>query len=153
MTPKRGDDGLRIGDFIAVIDGRQITLHRIRKVTYTTFWVRASPRPIKFDRITYRERWPSKHRKCYKPSEHELQVLRIEQQCAALVKEASHLNDQIAALIRKAGCLPSETKLATLRSVILYMNRALKRTNALLPHAEVRQVDQGTSGERDDHSV
>lgn len=153
MTAKRGDDGLRIGDFIAVIDGRQITLHRIRKVTYTTFWVRASPRPIKFDRTTYRERWPSRHRKAYKPTVHELRVLRIEQQCAALIKEASHLNDQIAALIRKAGCLPPETKLATLRSVILYVNRAFKRTNALLPNAEIRQVDQGTGRQGDDHAI
>jgi len=147
------DDGLRIGDFIAVIDGRRITLHRIRKVTYATFWVRASPRPIKFDRITYRERWPSNHRKAYKPSEHELKVLRIEQQCAALTKEVSHLNDQIAALIRKAGCLPSGIKLSTLRSVIMYLNRALKRTNALLPNAQIGQMDQGTGGEGDDHPV
>lgn len=153
MKAKRGDDGLRIGDFIAVIDGRRMMLHRIRKVTYTTFWVRASPRPIKFDRITYRERWPSKHRRAYKPSEYELKVLRIEQQCAALIKESRHLNDQIAALIRKAGCLPSETKLATLRSVILYLNRALKRTNALLPNAEIRQMDQRAGSQGDDHSV
>ena len=151
--PRRGDDGLRIGDFMAVIDGRQITLHRIRKVTYTTFWVRASPRPIKFDRITYRERWPLRHRKAYKPTEHELKILRIEQQCAALTKEAAHLKDQVAATIRKASHLQSTVKLATLRSVILYLNRTLKRTNSLLSHAEIRQMDQGTSGQGNDHPV
>jgi acetylglutamate synthase len=154
MTVKRKslseDDGLRIGDFIAVIAGRSISLHRIIKVGWTTIHLRYSPRPIKFYRETWREAGSKGWRKAYKPTDHELKILRTEIQCAALLKEAAHLNDQISALIRKAGCLPSDRKLATLRSVILYMNRALKRTNALLPHAEVRHFHQTNGDQRND---
>ena len=150
-TASRSDDGrLRIGDFIAVIAGRSITLHRIIKVGWKTIHLRSSPRPIKIHRANWREAGAKGWRKAYRPSEHELKILRTELQCNALLKEASHLNDQIAALIRKAGCLPSDRKLATLRSVILYLNRALKRTNALLPHAEIRPLDQAASGQGDD---
>lgn len=108
---------------------------------------------MKFYRQTWREAGPKGWRKAYKPTEHELKILRAELQCNALVKEASHLNDQIAALIRKTSHLPSDKKLATLRSVILYLNRALKRTTSLLPHAEIRSLDQGTSGQGDDQSL
>ena len=135
------DDGLRIGDFIAVIDGRKITLHRIIKVGYTTIHLRCSPRPIKFYRQTWREAGSKGWRKAYKPTEHELKILRAEIQCNALLKEAAHLNDQIGAVIRKASHLQSEAKLATLRSVILYLGRALKRTNALLERDQIRSLD------------
>lgn len=157
MTVKRKslseDDGLRIGDFIAVIAGRSISLHRIIKVGWTTIHLRCSPRPIKFYRETWREAGSKGWRKAYKPTDHELKILRTEIQCAALLKEASHLNDQISALIRKTSYLPSDRKLATLRSVILYLNRTLKRTNSLLPYAEVRSLDQGTSGQGDDQPL
>jgi hypothetical protein len=144
MASRGPDDGLRVGDFIAVIAGRSISLHRIIKVGWTTIHLRCSPRPIKFYRDTWREAGSKGWRKAYKPTEYQLKILRTEIQCNALLKEASHLSDQIAAVIRKASHLQSDAKLATLRSVILYLNRALKRTNALLDRAEIRQVDQRT---------
>ena len=146
------DHGLRIGDFIAVISGRSISLHRIIRLGRTSLHVRASPRPIKFYLANWRETGSKGWRKAYKPTEHELKILRKEIQCNALVKEAIHLSDQIATLIRKTSHLPSDKKLATLRSVILYLNRTLKRTNSLLPYAEVRSLDQRTSGQGDDQS-
>lgn len=130
------NDGLRIGDFIAVISGRTITLHRIIRIGWESFKVRASPKPIRIDRKTFRERGAKGWRKAYKPTEYQLNIIRSELQTEALTKEAKHLSDQIATVIRKASHLPSEQKLATLRSVILYSNRLLKRTNALLPSCE-----------------
>lgn len=150
----RSNDDLRIGDFIAVISDRKITLHRITRLAFSSLTVKASPRRIKFDRFTWLERTAKQpQRRAYKPSEHELLTLRAEMQCAALLKEARYMNQQVATIIRNASHLPMETKLKTLRAVIMYLGRTLKRTNALHSNVEIRPLDQRAGCQGDDQSV
>ena len=131
---------IKLGEMVAVINGRQITLHRVIRVTEHQFQVRIKGRQRhKFCKRTGADRsvHPNARIRAYKPTEEQAATIRAELQYQALHAEALHMSHLMVTLVRKANYLPMQAKLSTLRSVILYLGRALKRTSALLPNVEV----------------